>query len=185
MGTMSSKGDPDSNKKVSVFWGLCMMGIAVVMLLSGGEDALSGLQSLTVLIALPFSVIMLGLLFSFVQDLRTDPHSIRDKYAKTALQYAVWHGLEDYGDDARATAPARISTPPTTNTRAGTSAPMKGATASDTTTRLAPGKTATSRTKSRKTSPAIGVRIFRGSRSGNLRRGPAQGGIGRGRSRRR
>lgn len=99
MGTMSSKGDPDSNKKVSVFWGLCMMGIAVVMLLSGGEDALSGLQSLTVLIALPFSVIMLGLLFSFVQDLRTDPHSIRDKYAKTALQYAVWHGLEDYGDD--------------------------------------------------------------------------------------
>ena len=99
MGTMSSKGDPDSNKKVSVFWGLCMMGVAVVMLLSGGEDALSGLQSLTVLIALPFSVVMLGLLFSFVQDLRTDPHSIRDKYAESALQYAVWHGLEDYGDD--------------------------------------------------------------------------------------
>ena len=99
MGTMSSKGDPDSNKKVSVFWGLCMMGVAVVMLLSGGEDALSGLQSLTVLIALPFSIVVLGLLFSFVQDLRTDPHSIRDKYAESALQHAVWHGLEDYGDD--------------------------------------------------------------------------------------
>lgn len=99
MGTMSSKGDPDSNKKVSVFWGVCMMGVAVVMLLAGGEDALSGLQSLTVLIALPFSVVMLGLLFSFVQDLRTDPHSIRDRYGDTALQYAVWHGLEDYGDD--------------------------------------------------------------------------------------
>lgn len=99
MGTMSSKGDPDSNKKVSVFWGLCMMGVAVVMLLAGGEDALSGLQSLTVLIALPFSVVVLGLLFSFVQDLRTDPHSIRDRYADSALQYAVWHGLEEYGDD--------------------------------------------------------------------------------------
>lgn len=99
MGTMSSKGDPDSNKKVSVFWGLCMMGVAVVMLLAGGEDALSGLQSLTVLIALPFSVVVLGLLFSFVQDLRTDPHSIRDRYGDTALQHAVWHGLEDYGDD--------------------------------------------------------------------------------------
>ena len=99
MGTMSSKGDPDSNKKVSVFWGLCMMGVAVVMLLAGGEDALSGLQSLTVLIALPFSVVVLGLLFSFVQDLRRDPHTIRDRYAESALQYAVWHGLEDYGDD--------------------------------------------------------------------------------------
>lgn len=99
MGTMSSKGDPDSNKKVSVFWGLCMMGVAVVMLLAGGEDALSGLQSLTVLIALPFSVVVLGLLFSFVQDLRTDPHSIRDRYGDSALQYAVWHGLEEYGDD--------------------------------------------------------------------------------------
>ena len=99
MGTMSSKGNPDSNKKVSVFWGLCMMGVAVVMLLAGGEDALSGLQSLTVLIALPFSVVVLGLLFSFVQDLRTDPHSIRDRYGDSALQYAVWHGLEEYGDD--------------------------------------------------------------------------------------
>lgn len=99
MGTMSSKGDPDSNKKVSVFWGLCMMGVAVVMLLAGGEDALSGLQSLTVLIALPFSVVVLGLLFSFVKDLRTDPHSIRDRYGDSALQYAVWHGLEEYGDD--------------------------------------------------------------------------------------
>ena len=99
MGTMSSKGDPDSNKKVSVFWGLCMMGVAVVMLLAGGEDALSGLQSLTVLIALPFSIVMLALLFAFVQDLRTDPHSIRDQYGDTALQYAVWHGLEEYGDN--------------------------------------------------------------------------------------
>nr|VDG63078.1 transporter, BCCT family protein [Streptococcus thermophilus] len=99
MGTMSSKGDPDSNKMVSIFWGLCMMGVAVVMLLAGGEDALSGLQSLTVLIALPFSLVVLGLLFSFVRDLTTDPHTIRDRYAESALQYAVWHGLEDYGDN--------------------------------------------------------------------------------------
>lgn len=99
MGTMSSKGDPESNKMVSVFWGLCMMGVAVVMLLAGGEDALSGLQSLTVLIALPFSLVVLGLLFSFVRDLTTDPHTIRDRYAESALQYAVWHGLEDYGDN--------------------------------------------------------------------------------------
>ncbi|MCQ4621085.1 BCCT family transporter [Corynebacterium sp. CCUG 71335] len=99
MGTMSSKGDPESNKMVSIFWGLCMMGVAVVMLLAGGEDALSGLQSLTVLIALPFSLVVLGLLFSFVRDLTTDPHTIRDRYAESALQYAVWHGLEDYGDN--------------------------------------------------------------------------------------
>lgn len=59
MGSMSSKGDPEPNKLVVVFWGLAMMGIAVVMLLTGGEDALSGLQSLTILSALPFSVVIL------------------------------------------------------------------------------------------------------------------------------
>ena len=69
MGTMASKGDPEPNKLLVVFWGVLMMGIAVVMLLSGGETALSGLQSLTILTAMPFSVVIVALLVSFVRDL--------------------------------------------------------------------------------------------------------------------
>lgn len=99
MGTMSSKGDPSPNKLVVVFWGLCMMGIAIVMLLSGGEDSLSGLQNLTILIALPFSVVLLGMMVSFIRDLSTDPIAIRRTYARTAVENAVVRGLEEHGDD--------------------------------------------------------------------------------------
>ncbi|WIM67134.1 BCCT family transporter [Corynebacterium breve] len=99
MGTMSSKGDPSPNKLVVVFWGLCMMGIAIVMLLSGGEDSLSGLQNLTILIALPFSVVILGMMVAFIKDLSTDPIAIRRTYARTAVENAVVRGLKEHGDD--------------------------------------------------------------------------------------
>ena len=99
MGTMASKGDPEPNKLIVVFFGVLMMGIAVVMLLTGGEDALSGLQSLTILTAMPFAVIIIALLISFVKDLSTDPQAIRTTFAKTAVRNAVKRGLEEYGDD--------------------------------------------------------------------------------------
>lgn len=99
MGTMSSKGDPAPKKYLVVFWGLCMMGIAVVMLLAGGEDTLSALQNLTILIALPFSVVLLLMMVAFLRDLSTDPIAIRRKYARTAVNNAVMRGLEEHGDD--------------------------------------------------------------------------------------
>lgn len=99
MGTMSSRGTPSPNKFVVIFWGLCMMGIAVVMLLAGGEDALSGLQNLTILIALPFSLILITMMVAFLKDLATDPAAIRHNYARTAIKNAVVRGLEDHGDE--------------------------------------------------------------------------------------
>lgn len=99
MGTMSSKGDPAPKKPIVLFWGACMMGIAVVMLLTGGEDALSGLQSLTILSALPFSVILIFIGIAFLRDLSTDPLAIRNTYARSAMRAAVIKGLEEYGDD--------------------------------------------------------------------------------------
>jgi hypothetical protein len=82
-----------------VFWGLCMMGIAVVMLLTGGETALTGLQNLTILIALPFSIVLLLMIVAFIRDLMTDPVAIRRDFAVTALSNAVRRGIEDHGDD--------------------------------------------------------------------------------------
>ncbi|WP_394285560.1 BCCT family transporter [Corynebacterium sp.] len=99
MGTMSSRGNPTPNRFIVVFWGLCMVGIAIVMLLAGGEDALSGLQNLTILIALPFCLVLLGMMVSFVKDLTTDPSAIRRTYARTAVDNAVVRGLETHGDD--------------------------------------------------------------------------------------
>ncbi len=99
MGSLSERGNPAPNKLTVVFWGLCMMGIAVVMLLVGGETALTGLQNLTILVALPFSVVLIGVAIAFLRDLATDPAAIRLKYANNAMQNAVIKGLEEHGDD--------------------------------------------------------------------------------------
>ncbi|EEW51311.1 transporter, betaine/carnitine/choline family [Corynebacterium efficiens YS-314] len=99
MGTMSSKGDPAPSKVVVVFWGLCMMGIAVVMLLAGGETTLTALQNLTILIALPFSIVLILMTVAFLRDLTTDPAAIRRTYATAAVRSAVVRGLEEHGDD--------------------------------------------------------------------------------------
>ncbi|MBZ8178395.1 BCCT family transporter [Corynebacterium poyangense] len=99
MGTFSSQGDPAPKKTVVVFWGLCMMGIAIVMLFSGGQNSLTGLQNLTVLSAIPFSVVLLVMAAAFLKDLSTDPESIRRVYARKAVSNAVLRGLEEHGDD--------------------------------------------------------------------------------------
>ena len=99
MGTMSSKGDPTPNKLVVVFWGLCMMGIAIVMLLTGGEDILIGLQNLTILAALPFCLVLLAMMVAFIRDLHSDPMFIRRTYARTAMDNAIMRGIEEHGDD--------------------------------------------------------------------------------------
>ncbi|MGP5584652.1 BCCT family transporter, partial [Corynebacterium casei] len=99
MGTMSSRGNPAPNRLVVVFWGLCMVGIAIVMLLAGGSTTLTALQNLTILIALPFSVVLIFMTIGFIKDLHTDPAAIRRNYASNAVRNAVVRGLEEHGDD--------------------------------------------------------------------------------------
>src|SRR5699024_4831973 len=99
MGMMTSRGNPAPKKSLVVFWGLCMLGIAVVMLLAGGEDALSGLQSLIYLIALPFSLVLILMVVAFLKDLSTDPARIRHDYAQKAMSDAVIRGIEDHGEE--------------------------------------------------------------------------------------
>src|SRR5699024_6622888 len=99
MGTISSRGNPAPKKSLVVFWGLCMMGIAIVMLLTVGEDALSGFQTVVYLIALPVSVVIIVLGVAFVKDLATDPARIRHDYAQKAMSDAVIRGIEDHGEE--------------------------------------------------------------------------------------
>ncbi|MEB4613064.1 BCCT family transporter, partial [Leucobacter sp. M11] len=99
MGILSQRGKAVPDKKVTVFWGLAMMGIAVVMLLIGGNEALQGLQNLIIVTALPFAVILLLLMIAFGKDLRTDPLVIRREFAAQALANAVKQGIDEHGDD--------------------------------------------------------------------------------------
>lgn len=95
---MSQRGNPEPNRLVTAFWVLCMSGIAVVILLFGGENALSGLQNLVVVTALPFAVILVLMAVALMKELRHDPMAIRDRYQTAAVENAVRHGVAEYGD---------------------------------------------------------------------------------------
>lgn len=99
MGTLSQKGKSEPDKYITLFWGLAMMGIAVVMLLVGGGDALNGLQNMIIVSAIPFAGILILMMISFAKELRSDPLAIRHAYATSLLGNAVRKGVLRYGDD--------------------------------------------------------------------------------------
>jgi choline-glycine betaine transporter len=99
MGTLSERGTLEPTRKTVVFWGAATGAVAATMLLLGGEDALSGLQNVTIVAALPFVVIMVGLAASLVKDLSRDPQVVRRQYAVAAIEHAVVAGVSEHGDD--------------------------------------------------------------------------------------
>ena len=99
MGTLSERGTIEPSKPTVIFWGVATGAVAAVMLLVGGSDALTGLQTITIVAALPFVVVMIGLAVALVKDLRSDPLMVRQKYAAEAVEAAVVAGVTEHGDD--------------------------------------------------------------------------------------
>jgi choline-glycine betaine transporter len=99
MGSLSERGTIKPTRGVVIFWGITMGAVAAVMLLVGGEDALTGLQTITIIAALPFVLVMIGLAVALVKDLRHDPMVVRKQYASEAVDTAVIHGVQQHGDD--------------------------------------------------------------------------------------
>ncbi|ASR38829.1 choline transporter [Prauserella marina] len=86
MGTLSQRGSVEPKRNVVIFWGVVMGAIAAVMLLVGGDNALAGLQNLTILVAVPFVIVMIALCISVWRDLRRDPLVIREDEMMRSLQ---------------------------------------------------------------------------------------------------
>lgn len=99
MGMLSQRGKAVPDTPVIIFWGLMLAGIAIVMLLIGGDQALDGLQNLVIVSALPFALVLFMMLFAFAKDLKTDPMMIRHQYSEHALNEAVQSGVREHGDD--------------------------------------------------------------------------------------
>ncbi|WP_082177140.1 BCCT family transporter [Arsenicicoccus sp. oral taxon 190] len=104
MGTLSEHGTIEPTRKTVVFWGAATGAVAAVMLLAGSLDgdmkeALSGLQSLTIVSALPFAVVMAALCVALVKDLRTDPVVRRADLATRLVNEAVVRGISEHGHD--------------------------------------------------------------------------------------
>ncbi|HEX6346335.1 BCCT family transporter [Umezawaea sp.] len=89
MGTLSQRGSMRPDKRVVVFWGVLTGAVAAVMLLVGGSNALTGLQNLTIIAALPFLVIMIGLCVSLAKDLRSDPLIRREERVAEVMERAT------------------------------------------------------------------------------------------------
>ena len=99
MGTLSERGTLEPSRWIVVFWGTLTGGVAAVMLLVGGDDALTGLQNITIVAALPFVIVMIALCFALVKDLRADPLIVRRRYAASVIEQAVVEGVTRHGDD--------------------------------------------------------------------------------------
>jgi len=101
MGTLSQRGSIEPRKTVVIFWGVLTGAVAAVMLLvgGGGSKALQGLQNLTIVAALPFAVVMVGLAVALAKDLRTDPLMLRRAIGTEAMEAAVIEGVTTHGDD--------------------------------------------------------------------------------------
>ncbi|MFK0191279.1 BCCT family transporter [Kitasatospora sp. NPDC090308] len=85
LGSLSAGGALHPRTWLVVVWGVLMAGVAAALLLAGG---LTALQNATVLVALPFVLVMLGLCVALVRELRTDP-------AAGAPHPRPAHGLRD------------------------------------------------------------------------------------------
>ncbi len=99
MGSLSQRGAIEPTRAPVIFWGVVMGGVAAVMLLIGGDTALDGLKNITIVAAVPFVFVMVGLCISLVKDLSDDPLIVRAHYARRAVHDAVVVGVTEHGDD--------------------------------------------------------------------------------------
>ncbi|MWA14965.1 BCCT family transporter [Streptomyces sp. BA2] len=101
MGTLSQKGALEPGKLVVVFWGMTTGAVAAIMLLigDGSDDALTGLRNLTILVAAPFTLVMIGMCVALMRDLRHDPLIVRGEHGTEAVEKAVIAGHAQYDGD--------------------------------------------------------------------------------------
>ena len=72
MGSISQGGRTNATPAVSGLWGVMTALIGLTMLISGGNAALSNIQNVTIVVASPFLLILIGLMFAIVKDMRND-----------------------------------------------------------------------------------------------------------------
>ncbi|GAA2412056.1 BCCT family transporter [Streptomyces glaucosporus] len=70
MGSLTSGGALHPRSWLVVTWGVLMAAVAAVLLVAGGLD---GLKAGTILVALPFALVMIALCWALAKELREDP----------------------------------------------------------------------------------------------------------------
>ncbi|AOM84159.1 BCCT family transporter [Salisediminibacterium beveridgei] len=95
LGAMTSQGSLSPKLSIKIIWGFLIAGTASVLLISGG---LEGLQTASIVAALPFAMIMVVMIFSLLimmtQDMKKDKIKTQRKQTKR-VKDAVYGGLKD------------------------------------------------------------------------------------------
>ncbi|WP_084546757.1 BCCT family transporter [Glycomyces arizonensis] len=100
--SLSSRGSLAPKKRLVVFWGAVTGAVAAVLLLSGG---LEGLKNATIIVGLPFVLVMLVLCVSLVKELYGDPSAnplrqhLRHKGFREAIQRMVGEEVSARSDE--------------------------------------------------------------------------------------
>ena len=69
LGMMTTNGSPNPSSRIKIIWGVLLTAIALVLLYSGGLQAL---QNTMIIAALPFSMIMALMTISLVKELNKE-----------------------------------------------------------------------------------------------------------------
>lgn len=91
---LTSGGKMDSPIPQRIFWALTEGAIAISLLVSGGTEALSALQTGVVLSGLPFTIILLIMIYSLYLGLKTDLHKLKE-YREESLIFEI---VTNYND---------------------------------------------------------------------------------------
>lgn len=68
LGMQTAYGSLRPSAFIKIVWGIALSSIAFILLLSGGETGLEALQSAAIIAALPFSFVIIMMMFSFYKD---------------------------------------------------------------------------------------------------------------------
>ncbi len=103
MGTLSEHGTTEPSRATVIFWGALTGTVAAIMLAIGDPanpgEALTGLQNLTIVVALPFVIVMVLLCLALYRDLRRDPMMLRHLRGTELIEKAVLYGAVKHGEE--------------------------------------------------------------------------------------
>jgi choline/glycine/proline betaine transport protein len=98
---LASGGDLNPPAWSRVFWGVSEGAVAAALLIVGGDDGLFALRYAAIIIALPFSVVMLGMVISMVRALRRERQMqlrVQRRMQREELAAELSHSFNDGGD---------------------------------------------------------------------------------------
>ncbi len=101
MGMLSQRGCEEPQRRLTVFWGVLTGAVAAVLLWSGG---LKALQTLVILVAGPFMLVLIAMCISTLKSLRAEPYeSTLPPRVRRAVQHAQRHDRLQHQSIALAT----------------------------------------------------------------------------------